>query len=84
MTKKIRIEFPTVFEAVKASDLFGLGRFHNHGYVVYDVTDEELKQLDENKILYERVTGDDWKSKKDFKYVTDATAAVAKKNLDCY
>ena len=80
MTKKIRIEFPTVFEAVKASDLFGLRRFHNHGYVVYDVTDDELKQLDENKILYERVTEDDWKSQKDFKFVTDATSPENKKS----
>ncbi|MDQ4074308.1 MAG: hypothetical protein M3162_08410 [Thermoproteota archaeon] len=80
MTKKIRIEFPTVFEAVKASDLFGLGRFHNHGYVVYDVTGDQLKQLDENKILYELVTEDDWKSQKDFKFVTDATAAANKRS----
>jgi hypothetical protein len=73
MKKKIRIEFPTVFEAVKASDLFGLSRFHNHGLVVYDVTENGLKQLDENKILYDIVAEDDWKSHKDFKFVTDAT-----------
>jgi hypothetical protein len=44
------INFHSVFEAVKASDLFGWERHHNYGSLEFTVTKGQLEILKEKKI----------------------------------
>jgi hypothetical protein len=45
-----KVNFCSVFEAVKASDLFGWERHHHYGSLEFTVTEGQLKILKEKKI----------------------------------
>lgn len=48
----IKINFHNVFEASKASDLFNWPRHHNYGSLEFDVTEDQIKILKQQRIRF--------------------------------